>query len=149
LAALLGARRNIVIPRQLSPLHPATVIDDGQRRRAGIGQQPDARRAGVERIGDDLSENGLLERAGVGVTKVFEEMLKVDARFTHGNILSVDEPSLRSDAVPRRSFEDLVSKLGQILEDFRRRHDYRLQRPSRRLHFVKSHVLFVLVQEVL
>jgi hypothetical protein len=95
LAALLGARRNVVISSQLSPLHHATVIDDGQRRRAGIGQQPDARRAGVERIGDDLSGNGLLERAGVGVTKVFEEMLKVDPRFTHGNILSGDEPSLR------------------------------------------------------
>jgi hypothetical protein len=112
LAALLGARRNVVISSQLSPLHPATVIDDGQRRRAGIGQQPDARRAGVERIGDDLSENGLLERAGVGVTKVFEEMLKVDPRFTHGNILSGDEPSLRCRCGDQRQRRLHLSRFG-------------------------------------
>jgi hypothetical protein len=88
-----------VIPRQLSPLHPATVVDDGQRCRGCIGQQLDARRTGVERIGDDLRENSLLERPGVGITKVFQEMLKVDSRFTHGDILSGAHLALRSCAV--------------------------------------------------
>lgn len=53
------------------------------------------RRAGVERVGDDFSENGLLERTGVGITKVFEKMLQIDSRFTHGNILSGD-PAIAS-----------------------------------------------------
>lgn len=97
--ALLGARRDVVISRQLSPLHPATVVDDGQRCRVCIGQKPDTRRAGVERVGDDLGENGLLERAGVCVAKVLEEMLKVDSRFPHRDILSGVELALRFRAV--------------------------------------------------
>jgi hypothetical protein len=60
-AALLAARRDVVVPGQLSPLHAATVIDDGQRRSNGIGHQPHARGAGVERIGNRLGEDGLLE----------------------------------------------------------------------------------------
>ena len=88
-AALFGARRDVVILRQRSPLHPAAVVYDGQCRRAGIGQQLDARRAGVECVGHDFGEDRLLERTGVGVAKVFEEMVKVDSRFTHRDILPV------------------------------------------------------------
>ena len=38
---------------------------------------------GIERVGDHLGDDGFFERAGVGVAKVFEEMLEVDARLAH------------------------------------------------------------------
>ena len=83
LAARLRARRDVVIARQLPALHPAPVVHDGQRRVGGLVEQADARRAGVERVGDDLGEDRLLERAGVRVPEVFEQVLEVDAGFAH------------------------------------------------------------------
>ena len=95
LAALLRARRDVVIPGELLPLNPAAIGHDGQCGFGRARQQPDQGRARIERIGDDFGENLLLERAGVGVAQIFEEVLEVDAGLARGAILS-----LRSGMVP-------------------------------------------------
>jgi len=43
--ARFGARRYVVVSRQLPPLHSAPVVDDGQRRVSRIGEEPDASRS--------------------------------------------------------------------------------------------------------
>src|SRR5262249_3873862 len=71
-AACPGARRHVVIARELAPSHARAVVDGGERRRSRVGREMDAARAGVERVGDDLREDRLLEprrgrrRAGLG-----------------------------------------------------------------------------------
>ena len=87
LAARLRARRHVVISRQLPPLHPAPVVHHRERRLGGVGDDADAGGAGVERVGDDLGEDRLLERAAVSVSQVFEQVLEVDARFAHSALL--------------------------------------------------------------
>ena len=99
LAARLRARRHVVIPRQLPPLHPPPIVHDRERRVGRVGLEPDARRAGVERVGDDLGQDRLFERAGVGVAQVFEQMLEVDAGFAHGEFCRTRDPRTK---VPRR-----------------------------------------------
>ena len=88
LAAALRARCDVVVPGQLSPLHPASIVHDRQRRVSRVREEADANGTRVERIGNDLGEDRFLERAGVGVPKVFEEMLEVDSSFAHGSMLS-------------------------------------------------------------
>src|SRR5262245_5141816 len=82
-AACLCARRHVVIARELAPSHSRAVVDGGERRSSRVGREIDAARAGVERVGDDLREDRLLEPAGVGVAQVFEEVDEVDAGLTH------------------------------------------------------------------
>jgi hypothetical protein len=65
-AASLAARGHVVVSGQLPPLHAAAIVDDRQGRFRGIGEQADAGRARVERVGHDFGEDRLLERAGVG-----------------------------------------------------------------------------------
>jgi hypothetical protein len=77
-----------VIARQLAPSHARAVVDGSERRASGVGRKTDAARAGVERVSDDLREDGLLERAGVGVAQVFEEVDEVDASLTHRELPS-------------------------------------------------------------
>ncbi len=93
LAARLRARRHVVIPRQIPSLHPAPIVDDRERRVGGARLEADACRARVERVGDDLGEDRLFERAGVGVAEVFEQVLEVDAGFAHGGFYRT--PSIR------------------------------------------------------
>src|SRR5262249_61604709 len=64
------------------------VVDDGQRRVGAARDEADARGTGVERVGNDLGEDGLLDGAGVGIAEVLEEMLEVDPGFTHTAILA-------------------------------------------------------------
>ncbi len=99
--ARLGARRDVVVPRQLPSLHAAPVVHDRQRRVSRVGEKPDARRTGVERVRDDFGEDRLLERAGVRVPQIFEQMLEVDAGFAHAGILS--------SAAAQRSHEATLS----------------------------------------
>ena len=87
-ATSLRACRNVVISRQFLPLHAAPVIDDRQRCVGRIGEAADACRARIESVGDHLDEDRLLERAGVSVPQVFEQMLEVDPCFSHTGILS-------------------------------------------------------------
>ena len=47
-----------------------------------------AKSAGIECVGNDFGEDRLLERAGIGVPQVFEEMLEIDSSFSHARILS-------------------------------------------------------------
>ena len=81
--ARLRARRHVVIPGQVAPLHPPPIVDNRERRCARAGLEADPGGAGVERVGDDLGENRFLEGAGVGVAEVFEQVLEVDPGFAH------------------------------------------------------------------
>ena len=83
-ASGFGARAEVVIAAQLAATHAAAVIHDVERGRAGIGDEPDYCRSGIEGVGDDLGEDGLLERARVCIAQVFEEVEQVDAGFAHG-----------------------------------------------------------------
>ena len=76
-----------MIAREVAALHPAPVVDDGEGAVGGAREELDARSARIERVGGDLGEDGLLERAGVCVAQVLEEVLEVDPGFTHGGIV--------------------------------------------------------------
>ena len=55
-------------------------------------------RAAIERVGHDLGQDGLFERPGVGVPEIFEQVLKIDARFPHEGILSAPAGDRRCGA---------------------------------------------------
>jgi len=80
----LGARPEVVITAQLAATHAAAVIDDVERGRARICGQADRGGPGIERVRDDLGQDGLLERARVRVAQVLEEVEQVNAGFAHG-----------------------------------------------------------------
>jgi hypothetical protein len=88
-AARLRARGDVVVTRQFTPLHPAAVVHDRQSRVGGVGRDADRAGAGIKRVGDDLGQDRVLERAAVGVSEVFEEVLKVDARLAHVRIVAL------------------------------------------------------------
>src|SRR5262245_4970074 len=88
LSSRLRARCNVMESSQLSTLHPPAIVHDRQRRLEGVTNELDARRARIEGVGDGFGEDRLFERTGVGIAKVFEEVLQVDASFTHWRILS-------------------------------------------------------------
>ena len=83
---------------QLSTLHAASVVHDGQRRVGGVAQETDARRAGVQGVGNDFSEDRFLERTSVGIPQIFEEMLEVDPSLAHAGYFSAAR-STRLEAV--------------------------------------------------
>jgi hypothetical protein len=87
-STFLGARRHVVVARQFAPLHAAAIVNDGQRGVGGIGEQPDVRCTGIERVRDHFRENGFLERTCIGVAQIFEKMLQVDPGLAHSGILS-------------------------------------------------------------
>jgi hypothetical protein len=82
-AARLRARRHVVIACQLAPSHARAVVDGSEGGADGVSHQTDAARAGVECVGDDLGEDRLRERAGVGIAEILEEVDEVDASLTH------------------------------------------------------------------
>ena len=88
LSSRLRARRDIVVAGELAPLHAAAIVQDRERRVRPIREQADVHGPGIERVGDDFSEDRLLERARIGVPQVFEQMLEVDPSFTHAGILA-------------------------------------------------------------
>jgi hypothetical protein len=88
LSARLRAGRDIVIPRQLAPLHPPAVVRHRERRLGGVGRDTDAGGAGVEGVGDHFREDRLLEGAAVGVPEILEQVPQVDPCLAHGRILS-------------------------------------------------------------
>ena len=83
LPARFAARGDVVV----APQHSAPIVDDGKRRVGRVRNQPQPRRPRVERVGNRFGQNGFFERAGVGITKVFEQVLEIDARLTHLGIL--------------------------------------------------------------
>ena len=87
LAAGLGAGGHVVVARQLAPRHAGAVVAHHQGPLGGLDQQADARGARVERVGDDLGEDRLLERAGIGVAQVLEQVLQVDPGLAHTSCL--------------------------------------------------------------
>jgi hypothetical protein len=81
--ACLGRGGDVVVARQLRLLHPGAVIDHRQGRGFGRGGETDGAGAGVQRIGDDLGDDGLLEGARVCIAQVLQQMQQVDARLAH------------------------------------------------------------------
>jgi hypothetical protein len=88
-SARLGARRQVVIPDQVAPLHAGAVVHDGQRRLRGVGLHGDVRGAGIQGVRHNLGQDGLLDRAGIGVAKVFQEVKQIDAGFAHGTAVPI------------------------------------------------------------
>jgi hypothetical protein len=72
-----------VVSGELAPPHAMPVVDDGQRGRGGIDGQGDLRGTGVQRVRHDFGENRLLDRAGVRIPEVLQEMQQIDSRLTH------------------------------------------------------------------
>src|SRR5439155_16995885 len=85
LPAGLAARGDVVVARQLAPLHSGPVVRDGEGRLRGLGPEPDAARSRIERVGDDLGEDGLLEGAGISVAQILEQMEKVNTCLAHAS----------------------------------------------------------------
>jgi hypothetical protein len=83
LAARLAAGREVVVARELAPAHAGAVVDHDQRLLGRVGQHADARAARVERVRHDLGEDLLLDRVGIGVAQVLEQVVQVDARLAH------------------------------------------------------------------
>src|SRR6266508_4619761 len=81
--AHLGGRGHIVVAGEVAAAHPSTIVHEGERALGGV--RGDGQRCGtrVDRVGDDLGENGLLGGAWIGVAEVFEEVQEIDARFAH------------------------------------------------------------------
>ncbi|MFN7955337.1 MAG: hypothetical protein U0610_26675 [bacterium] len=94
LATSLGARGEIVEVTQVAPHHARAVVDHRERGPRGIGQEGDVRGTGVERVGDDLGEDRFLERAGIGIAQVLEQVQQVDSGLTHDGLVS--SPSRRA-----------------------------------------------------
>jgi hypothetical protein len=86
--ARLRAGRDVVVARQLTSAHPGTVVHDGERGLRGVRGDRNDRRAGVQRIGNDLREDGFLGGPGVGVAQVLEEVKEIDSRLAHAQILA-------------------------------------------------------------
>src|SRR5439155_12783434 len=74
---------DVVIAGEVATLHPRAVVDREELGRARIAAQPDQPRAGIQRVGDDLGEDRLFQRAGICVAQVFEQMMEVDSSLAH------------------------------------------------------------------
>jgi hypothetical protein len=72
-----------VVAPEFSPPHAGAVVHYGERGPRGIRADGDPRRARVERVGDDLGEDGLLEGPGIGVPQILEEVEEIDAGLAH------------------------------------------------------------------
>ena len=83
LPARLGARRQVVVAREVAPAHPAPVVDEHHGARGRVREDAHVRRSRVERVRDDLGQDRLLDRVGISVAEVFEQVLQVDARLAH------------------------------------------------------------------
>ena len=113
--ALLRACRNIVVACQLPPLHASAIVDDRQCRTDCVGQEANAGRTRVKRIRDHFGEDRLFEGPGVGIPKVFEEVLEVDSGFAHVGILSCGRICLNRTGFVGGELQRLLYR-----EDFRR-----------------------------
>ncbi len=85
LSGSLRAGGNVMVPCQLPTLHPAAVVHHRQRRLHGVCCDDDPARARVQRVGNDLGENRLFQRAWVRVTQVLQEVKQVNASFAHSS----------------------------------------------------------------
>ena len=80
---VLRAGGEVVIARQLAPAHAGAVVHHDERLLRRVGEDADVERARVERVGHDLGEDRLLDRVGIGVAQVLEQVLEIDARLAH------------------------------------------------------------------
>lgn len=83
LPAYFGAGGDVVIPPHGLSLHALSIIRDGERSLCGIRRHCDPAGPGVQRIGDDFGEDGFFEGRWIRIPQVFQQMFKINARFTH------------------------------------------------------------------
>src|SRR5262245_5731115 len=86
-APRFDGRGDVVVTRQLAALHSGSVVECRQCALDWIRCKNNFRRARVEGVGNDLGENGFFDRPRIGIPEIFEEMLQIDACFTHSKIL--------------------------------------------------------------
>ena len=89
LAPRLRAGGDVVVTGQLAPPHSGAVVHHHEGGLGGVGADRDVACPRVERVGDDLGDDGLFEGAGIGVTQVLEEVKQVDARFAHRRLATL------------------------------------------------------------
>jgi hypothetical protein len=77
------ARRDVVIARQLAALHAGPVVDGDESSSARVRFERYYGGAGIERVRHHFRKDCLLKRRRIGVAQVFEQMLQIDASFTH------------------------------------------------------------------
>jgi len=80
-AADLRARRDVVVARQLTPAHADPVVHDGESGGRRIRRDCDGRGAGIEGVGDDLGEDGLLGGRRISVAQILEQVEQIDPRL--------------------------------------------------------------------
>ena len=83
LTARLGAGGHVVISGQLPALHPAAIVDHRERRLGCVDHQENPAGPGVQRVGEDFGQDRFFERPGIGIAKVFEQVLQIDASLAH------------------------------------------------------------------
>src|SRR5439155_27359460 len=107
LASRLGAGGDVVVTGQLAPPHSGAVADHREGGLGGVGPDHDVAGPRVERVGDDLGDDGLFEGAGIGVTQILEEMKQVDAGFAHRRpaTLRYSPDALASVSSPRLGWD--------------------------------------------
>ena len=81
----LRARRDVVVARQVAPLHAGAVVDGRERRSRRVDHELYGSCARIEGVGDDLGQDRLFDRSGISVTQVLEQVEEVDARLAHEN----------------------------------------------------------------
>ena len=83
LPAHFGAGGDVVVLPHCLSLHAGSIVRDGERPLYGISRHRDPAGPGVQRIGDDLGEDGLFEAPGVRISQVIQQMFEVNARLAH------------------------------------------------------------------
>src|SRR6266566_1760629 len=79
--ACLCTGRKVMIAAQLGPRHAAPVVPHDER--VGSRFERNHRCPGVQGIRDDLADDRFLERGGIGVPQVLEQVKQIDACFAH------------------------------------------------------------------
>ena len=76
------AGRDVMIAPHLCALHAGAVIHGGEGALRGISRHHNPAGAGVQRVGDDLRENGFFETGRIRIPQVFQQMFEINARLT-------------------------------------------------------------------
>ena len=116
--ACLRAGGDVVVALELAPLHAAAVVGDREAPGGRIRRDRDPGGARIEGVGDDLGEDRFLERAGVGIAQIFEQVQQVDARLAHARRTAGWMPTVRPQARgARRQPRDWFVTKGYRIEE--------------------------------
>ena len=68
---------------QIAPAHAPAVIHDGQSTVDRVGVECNMPGSRVQGVGHDLHKYRFLDRSGICVSQVFQQMTQVNARLAH------------------------------------------------------------------